>query len=94
MTLCYYVVVLKLRIELNKGDCKVKYYDITLNELKDLIKSKACKGIRVIVDEQHLTFKTAKTAVKELCCIIGIPSIYRNMNDELTFNFDSKGERQ
>lgn len=70
----------------------MSYYTVTIQEVKELIKAKECKNIRLIIDEQHLTFKTAKTAIKELLACVGNPEIYRNMNKELTFNFDGKGE--
>ena len=66
------------------------YYSITTEKIKSLMKEKHCKGIRVIADEKHSTCKTAKTAQRLLVCITGTPTIYRNMNQELTFNFDNE----
>lgn len=65
------------------------FYQITLEEIKRLQKEKQTKGILIIVDGEHLHYKTAKTALPVLnSVLIDARGVFKNYNGQLVFDFD------
>jgi len=58
-------------------------------DIKALAKNLETSGYRIIADGTHTTYARVSNAMKtELASISGKPEIYKNMNGELTFDFD------
>lgn len=59
------------------------------NKNERMVRLRNTKGYRVIADGKHTTHKRIDALVKELNSIDGNPVVYKNYNNELTFNFDN-----